>query len=206
MNRTPLAPIEFLGVGDILSGQDGNKYVVCKKGNILYWEPYTVASPSKPIRKVKEAKEKYYWKDNDKKPWYDGGKWNEMTEALKPKVSPNKFPAGYVWTTKFSNISFIVDIEYKGYSTTHSKVWMCVSKCPPCIDANDYPFQHISNDCYYVEYDKQGNKFWCFTYTIGDMPIQQANKFVEGTAITTIKDGTTYISRRGSDCAYWDDK
>lgn len=212
MNRTPLAPIEFLGVGDILSGQDGNKYVVCKKADIPYWEPYTtnvsvvtpskpivapapVASPSKPIKKVKEVKEKYYWKDNDKKPKYHGNNWTEMQKALKPKVSPNKFPAGYVWTTKFSNISFVVDIGYKGSSTTQSRFWNYMYECPPCLDANDYPFEHKEGR-YYVEYDEQGNKFWCDAYGDGvDCPIQPAYKFVEGDFYQH-KNGNTYFSRR----------
>ena len=219
MNRIPLAPIEFLGVGDVVSGQDGNKYIVCEKVSILYWEPYTNATvttvvtpvapskptpttPSKPIKKVKEVKEKYYWKDNEKKPSIDDyDKWIEMKKSLKPKVSPNKFPAGYVWTTKFSNISYVVDSGYKGYSTTMSMFWKVVgSYLPPCLDANDYPFEYVSGD-YYVEYDEQGNKFWCYKW---GSPLQWAYKFVEGTT-RTVGDGSTWVSRRDDEgSAWWD--
>ena len=224
MNRIPLAPIEFLGVGDVVSGQDGNKYIVCEKVSILYWEPYTNATvttvvtpvapskptpttPSKTIKKVKEVKEKYYWKDNEKKPkyeWNDYNKWTEMEKSLKPKVSPNKFPAGYVWTTKFRNISYVVDTGYKGYSTTMSRFWRVVHGCPPCLDANDYPFEYKS-DGYYVDYDEQGNKFWSDIYGYGmSSPLQQAYKFVEGTT-RTVGDGDTRVSRRDGDgSAWWD--
>jgi hypothetical protein len=209
MNRIPLAPIELLGVGDVVSGQDGNKYVVCEKVSILYWEPYTnttvttvvtpvvpqskpTPAPSKPIKKVKEVKEKYYWKDNDKKPRYEGDNWDEMSKSLKPKVSPTKFPAGYVWTTKFSNISYVVDTEYNGYSKTSSRFWNVVYTCPPCLDAEDYPYEYVSGH-YCVVYDEQGNKFWtwCCHGDGESFPIQYACKFPEGTYQTT-RDGTTY--------------
>ena len=216
MNRIPLAPIEFLGVGDIVSGQDGNKYVVCEKLSILYWEPYstdvsavapskpTPTTPSKTIEKVKEVKEKYYWKDNDKKQAYDGNNWTEMGKSLKPNVSPNKFPAGYVWTTQFSNISYVVDTRYKGCSTTMSRFWNVVWTCPPCLDANDYPFEYVSRH-YYVDYDEQGNKFWCYTYASSEnFPLQEAYKFLEGTTRTD-GDRTTCVSRRCDDgFAWWD--
>lgn len=216
MDLVPKASIKSLTLGDVLTGQDGNKYVVCKKGDILYWEPYItdvsivakpttipVAPPAKPIKKVKEVREKYHWKDNNKKPEYDGNDWNHMIETLKPKMSPNKFPAGYVWTTKFSNVSFVVDIGYKGpCSTTKTKFWKDVYVCPPCLDANNYPFMHITNG-YYVEYDEQGNKFWCEVYEgdFDDIPIQQAYKYVEGSSYKS-KKGNTYVSRR-STYAYW---
>ena len=219
MNRIPLAPIDFIAVGDLLTGQDGNKYVVCDEGGILYWKPVAttkvtqvsvnvsapVVTPSKPIKKVKEVKEKYYWKDNEKKPSIDDyNKRIEMEKSLKPKVSPTKFPAGYVWTTKFSNISYVVDTEYKGYSTTMSRFWDVVgSYLPPCLDANDYPFEYVSGE-YYVDYDEQGNKFWCFK--CGDdeeSPLQCAYKFVKGTT-RTIGVDDTYVSRRDDDgVAYW---
>ena len=216
MNRIPLAPIDFIAVGDLLTGQDGNKYVVCDEGGILYWKPVAttkvtqvpvnVSAPSKPIKKVKEVKEKYYWKDNDNKPVYDGDKWTEMRKSLKPKVSPNKFPAGYVWTTKFSNISYIVETGYKGYSTTMSKFWDWVPSCPPCLDANDYPFEYVDeSENYYVDYDEQGNKFWSSAYcTDESLPLQQPYKFIVETA-RTVSDGSTYVSVRCDDGSYnWD--
>ena len=220
MNSIPLVPINVLRVGDILCGQDNIKYIVKEKAGTLYWKPYvandatsatTVSNPTKttpiaspkPIKKVKEVKEKYYWKDNEKKPAYDGDKWTEMSKSLKPKVSPNKFPAGYVWTTKFRNISYVVDTGYKGYSKTSSRFWNDVCTCPPCLDANDYPFEYKSGD-YYVDYDEQGNKFWCYKY--GDdeyAPLQQAHKFVEGTT-RTVGDGSTWVSiRRDDGSADW---
>ena len=160
MNRIPLAPIDFIAVGDMLTGQDGNKYVVCDEGGVLYWKPVVangattkvtqvavnvsapVAVQAKPIKKVKEVKEKYYWKDNDKKPEYEGDNRDEIVKSLKPKISPTKFPAGYVWTTKFCNISYVVDTEYKGYSMTSSRFWNVAMTCPPCIDAEDYPYEY----------------------------------------------------------------
>ena len=206
MNRIPLAPIEFLGVGDVVSGQDGNKYVVCEKVSILYWEPYTnttvttVVTPvapskptpaPKPIKKVKEVKEKYYWKDNDKKPEYEGDNRYEMSESLKPKVSPTKFPAGYVWTTKFRDISYVVDTEYKRYSQTSSRFWNVVNFCPPCQDAEDYPYEYVSGG-YCVVYDEQGDKFWSYCDRDGESwPLQYPYKFPEG-SYQTSRDGTTY--------------
>ena len=226
MNRIPLAPIELLGVGDVVSGQDGNKYVVCEKVSILYWEPYTntavttvvtpvtpstkptpTPAPVKPIKKVKEVKEKYYWKDNDKKPKYEGDNWTEMSESLKPKVSPTKFPAGYVWTTKFRNISYVVDTEYKGYSKTSSRFWKVVNTCPPCLDAEDYPYEYVSGDGRYcVVYDEQGNKFWseCYMCDGNDesYPIQNPYKFPEGT-YHTCRDGSTRKRMVFSDGDAW---
>ena len=225
MDLVPKSSIKSLCLGDVLTGQDGNKYIVCDEAGIMYWKPHVagvsnvtnvtvqVVAPTKPtpttssktIKKVKEVKEKYYWKDNDKKPEYeDDDKWTEMEKSLKPKVSPNKFPAGYVWTTKFSNISYVVDTGYKGYSTTMSRFWSVVWTCPPCLDANDYPFEYVS-DGYYVDYDEQGNKFWSRTYGTGyGSPLQQAYKFVEGTT-RTVGDGTTCVSHRYDDgSATWD--
>ena len=48
MNCVPKASIKSLTVGDILAGQDGNKYIVCKKGKILYWEPYDIEVSGAP--------------------------------------------------------------------------------------------------------------------------------------------------------------
>ena len=226
MDLVPKSSIKSFCLGDVLTGQDGNKYIVCDEAGIMYWKPHvagvsnvtnvtvqvvaptkpTPTTHAKPIKKVKEVKEKYYWKDNEKKPKYDGDYNNrlEMEKSLKPKVSPNKFPAGYVWTTKFSNISYVVDTEYKGYSTTMSRFWDVVgSYLPPCLDANDYPYEYVSGE-YYVDYDEQGNKFWCFK--CGDdeeSPLQCAYKFVKGTT-RTIGVDDTYVSRRDDDgVAYW---
>lgn len=55
MNCIPLAPIELLGVGDVVTGQDSTKYIVCQKDNTLYFEPH----PNSLTKK-----EKYHWKDN----------------------------------------------------------------------------------------------------------------------------------------------
>ena len=211
MDLVPKSSIKSLCLGDVLTGQDGNKYIVCDEGGIMYWKPHVAGvtnvttvnvtnviapstrptpAPSKPIKKVKEVKEKYYWKDNEKKPKYEGGNYNEMSESLKPKVSPNKFPAGYVWTTKFNNISYVVDTEYKGYSKTSSRFWHVVGVCPPCLDAEDYPYEYISGD-YCVVYDEHGNKFWSDRFSDGEShPIQYAYKFPEGT-YQTCRDGTT---------------
>ena len=140
---------------------------------------------------IKEVKEKYYWKDNDKKPEYEGDNWTEMGESLKPKVSPTKFPAGYVWTTKFSDISYVVDTEYKGYSKTSSRFWKVVLTCPPCLDAEDYPYEYVSEG-YCVVYDEQGNKFWSEHFGIDKRrPLQCPYKFPGGTYQTS-RDGTTY--------------
>ena len=224
MDLVPKSSIKSFCLGDVLTGQDGNKYIVCDEAGIMYWKPHVagvsnvtnvtvqvvaptkptpIASP-KPIKKVKEVKEKYYWKDNEKKPRYDGDKRVEMEKSLKPKVSPNKFPAGYVWTTKFSNISYVVDTGYKGYSTTMSRLWNVVGSCPPCFDANDYPFEYVSGD-YYVDYDEQGNKFWCDRYGSGQgWPLQQPYKFVEGTTLTLDGDeGWIWISCRNDDGSAW---
>ena len=217
MDQVPKVSIKSLCVGDVLSGQDGNKYVVCKNANVLYWEPYEtptvmqvtvnvsvpIASPCKPIKKVKEVREKYHWKDNHKKPSIDDyNKWTEMKKSLKPKVSPNKFPVGYVWTTNFNSISYVVDTGYEGSSTTLSKFWNVVGICPPCLDANDYPFEYVSG-LYYVDYDEQGNKFWSDRYSSGkDCPLQQPYKFIEGTTCT-ISDSSTYVSVRCDGSAYW---
>ena len=215
MDLVPKSSIKSFCLGDVLTGQDGNKYIVCDEAGIMYWKPHvagvsnvtnvtvhvvaptkpTPTTPSKPIKKVKEVKEKYYWKDNEKKPRYDGTNRDEMEKSLKPKVSPNKFPAGYVWTTKFRDISYVVDTGYKGYSTTMSRFWNVVRTCPPCLDANDYPFEYVSG-VYYVDYDEQGNKFWSRADGSGEgYPLQHAHKFVEGTT-RTVGDGDTYVSRR----------
>ena len=226
MDLVPKSSIKSFCLGDVLTGQDGNKYIVCDEAGIMYWKPHvagvsnvtnvtvqvvaptkpTPTTHAKPIKKVKEVKEKYYWKDNEKKPKYDGDYNNrlEMEKSLKPKVSPNKFPAGYVWTTKFNNISYVVDTGYKGYSTTMSRFWNVVRTCPPCLDANDYPFEYVSGE-YYVDYDEQGNKFWSDRYLDGEgSPLQYAHKFVEGTTRTS-GDGSTWVSVRCDDgSATWD--
>jgi len=200
MDLVPKISIKSLTVGDVLTGQDGNKYMVCEEAGILYWKPYvsSVTIPQlalkptpKPIKKVKEVKEKYYWKDNDKKPRYKGDNMQQMEESLAPKVSPTKFPAGYVWTTKFSNILYVVDTQYKGYSKTPTRFWYGVSECPPCLDAEDYPYEYNIAG-YSVAYDEQGNKFWsrCICNDVG-YPLLYANKFVEGHIYTT-QNGSTY--------------
>jgi hypothetical protein len=211
MDLVPKSSIKSFCLGDVLTGQDGNKYIVCDEAGIMYWKPHVagftnvttvnvtnVIAPStkpthvpKPIKKVKEVKEKYYWKDNDKKPKYEGYNYREMSESLKPKVSPTKFPAGYVWTTKFNNISYVVDIEYKGYSKTSSRLWRVVKTCPSCLDAEDYPYEYWSGN-YCVVYDEQGNKFWSYCgCDCESFPIQWACKFPEG-AYQTSRDVTTY--------------
>ena len=209
MDLVPKASIKCLSLGDVLTGQDGNKYIVCDEGGIIYWKPHVtsvasvqVITPTKPI---KEVKEKYYWKDNDKKPCYDGPSRYEMEESLKPKVSPTKFPAGYVWTTKFSDISFVVDTEYKGYSKTSTRFWQTVSTCPPCLNAEDYPYEYISGG-YCVVYDEQGNKFWTGTSGDGEFyPLQYARKFPEGHIYTT-SDGSKFKTTAFDDGdAYWKD-
>ena len=40
MECIPKCPIKSLSVGDVLKGQDGKKYIVCKKVDTMYWEPY----------------------------------------------------------------------------------------------------------------------------------------------------------------------
>ena len=214
MDLVPKSSIKSFCLGDVLTGQDGNKYIVCDEAGIMYWKPHVagvsnvtnvtvqVVAPSKPThaaspkptKKVKEVKEKYYWKDNERKPRYEGRDDDEIYNSLKPKISPNKFPAGYVWTTKFNNISYVVDTEYKGYSKTSSRFWNVVWTCPPCLDANDYPYEYMSEDKNFgVVYDEQGNKFWTW-YCYGNSdnyPTQGSRKFPEGTYQTT-RDGTTY--------------
>lgn len=82
-----------------------------------------------------------------------------MEESLKSKVSPYKFPTGYVWTTKFRNINF-VDAEYKGYSKKVTRLWKCIGGyIPPCLDAEDYPVYYYNSEHCIVS-DEQGNKFW----------------------------------------------
>lgn len=208
MDLVPKSYIKFLCIGDVLTGQDGNKYIVCDEAGILYWKPHVtsvsnvVVAPTKP----KKAK-KYYWKNNDKKPRYeydDCEKFFGMSKALMPDVSPDNYPAGYVWTTEFRNISYLVDFEYKGYSTTPSKFWNVTSSCPPCIDIKeyDYDFEDTYGD-FYVDCDEQGNKFWCKACGRGEIePVQYAYKFVEGTTVTFID---PFTSRRDSDGnAYWE--
>ena len=222
MDLVPKSSIKSFCLGDVLTGQDGNKYIVCDEAGIMYWKPHVAGvtnvtnvtvqvvapstkptpAPAKPIKKVKEVKEKYYWKDNEKKPAYEGDNRYEMEKSLKPKVSPTKFPAGYVWTTKFRNISYVVDTEYKGYSKTSSRFWRVVTSCPPCLDAEDYPYEYWS-DYYCVVYDEQGNKFWSWYYINGDSYIlQYPYKFPEGTYQTS-RDGTTYKRVVDSDGDAW---
>ena len=208
MEFMPTCPIMSCSIGDVLKGQDGKKYIVCKKANITYWEPYEETSSAsssntpqptssntttrqvKPVKKTKPVKGKFYWKDNDRKPEYDGPNWYEryeMEKSLKPKVSPNKFPAGYVWTTKFSNISFIVDTTYEGYSKTSTRVWKWVGLCPPCLDAEDYPYKY-KYERYAVDYDEKGNKFWTYCCGSGsddDEPLLLPSKFPYGHIYTT---------------------
>ena len=214
MDLVPKTPIKSLSIGDMLTGQDGNKYVVCKtNNNVLYWEPVeeiitkvttVVPTTPKPVQKIKEVREKYYWKDNKKKPRfeYNGNDdtWYQMGKSLLPTTDPSKKRAGYVWTTKFCNISYVVDIEYMDYSKTSSKFWKLVNECPPCIDAEDYPLKHELGT-YHVNYDEQGNKFWCASVNnskLSHQPLQSARKFPEGTTCTG-RDGDTYVSRRRGD-------
>lgn len=216
MNTFPNVSFEALSVGDVIRGQDGNKYVVCKKSNIFYWEPYVaniteVVTPPVQVKKnnhaptptpvrntsapVKKTKEKYYWKNNDKKPIYKyDEKDGDMIDILMPKISPNKFPAGYVWITKFSNISYVVDTEYHGNSNKMTKFWTCQEKCPPCLDAEDYPYEYIHEDTgYCVDYDAQGNKFWTTFYSIDENRFSNfwPHKFPNG-HICTFRDGTEW--------------
>lgn len=201
MDLMPTCPITSCSIGDVLKGQDGKKYIVCKKANTMYWEPYEempCGSSSNPIpspkptptpnKKVKKIKEKYYWKNNDKKPEYDGDDWYEMAQTLRPKVSPCKFPAGYVWTTKFSNICFIAETAYEGYSTTPIRFWNLVGVCPPCLDAKDYPYKNVSGS-YCVAYDENGNKFWTSEWdhydNDNDYPILHPSHFLYGHIYTT---------------------
>lgn len=193
MNSIPVTPFETVATGDILTGQDGNKYVVCKEGNISFWKPY---SNSKP-KVSKKIRDKFHWKDNDKKQRFEGDydRLLAMIKSLKPKVSPTKFPAGYVWTTKFNRITFVVDIEYKGDSKTTSRFWKDVYFYPPCLNANDYPFEYVSG-VYYVDYDETGNKFWSHSNCDGEKyALEFAYKFPKGYVRTT-RDGTTWTSNR----------
>lgn len=227
MDLIPKVSIRSLSIGDILTGQDGNKYIVCKEANIMYWKPHVVNTTNdttvmvakqpkmtptqpKPVKNVKEVKEKYYWKDNNKKPEYNGDNYSQMVETLKPKVSPTKFPLGYVWTTKFRNISFVVDYEYKGYSKTQTRYWNVVVVCPPCLDAEDYPYKYYTNE-YFVDYDEKGNKFWsdCYYYNdfdgyCVDFPFIYASKFPFEHVYTNL-DGSKHkriVDRNGE--AKWD--
>ena len=227
MDAIPKVSFKTLTIGDVIKGQDGNKYVVSEEANILYWKPYVEnasnvdATPAPTPRPtptaapvIKKTKEKYYWKDNNKKPEYEGNNMDDMVRTLKPKVSPNKFPTGYVWTTKFRNISYIVDVGYLGYSTKLSKLWVYVRYCPPCLDANNYPFKYVhetADSRYYVEYDEQGNKYWCCVYTC--LIPQQAYKFKEG-HIEYDSVGVKRVSHRYNledpvfdfEYAYWNDE
>lgn len=187
--------LECITVGDMLTGQDGNKYVVCDEAGVSYW---------KPVQTKKE-------KDNDMKPKFeydDVHQLCQMIQSLKPKVSPNKFPTGYVWTTKFSNISYIIDTEYKGSSMTMSRFWKFVFDCPPCVNAKNYPINHVYGR-YYVDCE-QGNKFWCYSnFSNKNEPYRREHKFPEGTTCTG-RDGKTYVSRRNDEyhpvlgSAYWE--
>lgn len=152
----------------------------------------------------KDNNEKFYWKDNDNKPWCEGDRLcDEMSVSLKPIISPNNFSAGYVWTTEFRNISYVVDIEYKGSSTTTSRFWNYVLTCPPCLDAKDYDYKHEIGG-YYVEHDEQGNKFWSECYGISEsVPLEKAYKYPKWYKYTT-SNGLVWISCRLSDgSAIW---
>lgn len=210
MNSIPLVSFELLSVGDIVKGQDENKYIYCRKANISYWEPYICVAEV-----TQNVEEKFHWKDNKTKPKYEndeGDSYNRMAKALKPKVSPNDYPAGYVWTTKFCDISYVVDTGYKGSSKTISKFWNTVYFCPPCVDANDYPFKYVFEDgveCaeeyYYVEYDEEGNKFWCNNFDAIDeiCPLRNAYKYVEGTSCKNSEGSTWWSCREMDGFAYW---
>jgi hypothetical protein len=147
----------------------------------------------------------FYWKHNDKKPKFEHGndKWFTMAMSLKPYICPSEVPAGYVRITEFSNISFVVDIEYKGKSTKLSKFWNVVSECPPCVNVEDYPYKYVSGQ-YYVELDENGKKFWC--QRCGNdkqYPLQKACKFREGSTCT-IQIGICTSRRDANGVAYWE--
>lgn len=165
------------------------------------FETHTMESNMMPIE---YDNKKYYWKDNDNKPWCEGDRLcDEMSVSLKPNISPNEFSAGHVWTTEFRNITYIVDIEYNGSSTTTSRFWNYILTCPPCLDAKNYNYMHVVGG-YYVEHDEQGNKFWCEKYGNDEhSPIQMACKYPKGHKYTT-SSGRVCISCRLSDgSAIW---
>ena len=185
MDLVPKTSIKSLSIGDMLTGQDGNKYVVCKKANVLYWKPEE-EKPTPPIVSIKEKKPKFEHDGND-------DKLLEVAKRLLPKDSASNKAVGYVWKTKFSNIYYVVDIEYKGGSKTSEKFWNFVCECPPRVEADKYSLKHISGN-YCVAYDDKYNKYWCKTNQSHE-PLQNARNFVEGT-YETGRDGKTYVSRR----------
>ena len=149
----------------------------------------------------------YYWKHNDKKPKFEyennNDKWCKMANALKPNICPSEVPAGYVRTTQYSNISYVVDIEYKGYCKTPSKFWNVVSKCPPCLNADDFPVRYMSEN-YYVELDEHGKKFWCQRCgNDNQYPLQKARTLPEGSTCT-IQIGKCTSRRDANENAYWE--
>jgi hypothetical protein len=148
--------------------------------------------------------DKFHWRDYEKKPKYDGYTREEMSKTLKPAISPTEFVPGSVRTTKFRNISYIVDFEYKGNSKTPTLFWNVVYCCPPCLDAEEYPFKY-DLEGYHVTCDEQGNKFWSLSYgSDNNIPISHPRHYPEGTFYYT-PDGTTWQSTRneGSDEHYY---
>ena len=223
MNNIPMVAIDNIVVGDVLTGQDGKKYIVAEENEVKFWKPYFTKDFSinthisqenvdddvdEDVEEDEEEdnEDKYYWKDNDNKPEFTGS-WREHVKLLKlvfPQESPYNFMPGYVRTTEYRNISFIVDIEYKGSSSETTRFWEVVSTCPPCLDAKDYPLNYIHND-YYIDYDEYRNKFWTEKYSDGDAsPLKPAHKFIEGTEHCT-HNGTVYTSLRRGNEAYWRD-
>lgn len=186
--------------GEVLTCEDGNQYIVHDKSGIMYLK--SIPTEPKNIPKLVNVQEHiqkisrwFNWTDNQKKPNYIGDMRDEMTKNLCPKISPTIFYAGYVWTTKFNNISYVVDIEYKGSSTTSSRVWVAVHSRPPCLDAENYPFKYICEE-YHVVYDEKGNKFWSLNYgSDNNIPMQHPSKYPEGHRYVT-PDGYTWISKR----------
>lgn len=161
----------------------------------------TVA-PSNILKRKRDTEAEdaqFPWRDNNKKPWFDFRdsfeEWKECEKMFYPDISSNQFPAGYVWTTEFRNISYIVDTEYKASSTTLSTFWKEVYKCPPCLDADDYPISHQCDE-YSVDIDEKGKKFWSFCgVDCPDVPLHDAGKFFEGTIVTS-QNGSKFRSMR----------
>lgn len=128
-----------------------------------------------------------------------GQEYDELVKRLKPKLLPNDFHAGHVITTKFDNISYIVDFKYtKESNDKPEKFWNVVRRRPPCQDANDYAYKYIL-DLFYVEIDEFGNNYWCERFGDGYVcPLQHAYKFMEGTHISP-GNGSTWMSVRNDD-------
>ena len=77
MDLVPKVSIKSLSIGDMLTGQDGNKYVVCKtNNNVLYWEPVeeteTTRTACKPVQKTvkKRYNNELGFDDKDNFEWF----------------------------------------------------------------------------------------------------------------------------------------